>query len=63
MSDNKNGRFLFLAKEAVDKYRMLDCSSVLVGFSGGEDSCALLSLLDDIKDDYGFQLYACHVNH
>ena len=63
MSDKKHGRFSFLVKEAVDKYRMLDCSSVLVGFSGGEDSCALLSLLDDIKDEYGFRLYACHVNH
>lgn len=63
MSENKAERFLLCAKEAVEKYRMLDCASVLVGFSGGEDSCALLSLLDEIKGEYGFRLYACHVNH
>lgn len=34
-----------------------------VGFSGGRDSRALLSVLHDLQPDLGFHLSACHVNH
>lgn len=36
---------------------------ILVAFSGGADSAALLAALSEIKDSCGFQLYACHINH
>ena len=36
---------------------------VLVAFSGGKDSTALLSLLDRFKGDLGLELVACHVHH
>lgn len=39
------------------------CSHILVGFSGGADSCCLLSVLDIIKSDYGFTVTAVHINH
>ena len=37
--------------------------AILVAFSGGKDSAALLSLLWDEKASLGFSLHACHVNH
>ncbi len=36
---------------------------ILVGLSGGADSCALLRSLLLLKDDYGYELSAVHVNH
>jgi len=36
---------------------------LIVGFSGGRDSLALLSILHDVQPALGFHLAACHVNH
>ena len=36
---------------------------VVVGFSGGVDSTALLSVLDELKGILGIKLYALHLNH
>lgn len=38
-------------------------SKVMVALSGGSDSVCLLHILNDIKDTFGFELYACHMNH
>lgn len=38
-------------------------SSVLVGFSGGADSTALLHLLKKYTEQCGAELYAAHINH
>ncbi len=40
-----------------------DCNHIVVGFSGGADSCCLLSVLNAIKNEYGFTLTAVHINH
>lgn len=37
--------------------------SIVVGLSGGADSCALLHFLVSLRDEYGLDIYACHVNH
>lgn len=37
--------------------------NILVGFSGGADSVALLFLLNSLKKEVGFKLTACHINH
>lgn len=49
---------------AVETYHML-ChgDSVVVGLSGGADSCALLHWLCGVREEYGLHLIAVHVNH
>ncbi len=37
--------------------------TVVVGFSGGADSTALLNVLWELKDILGIKLYALHLNH
>ncbi len=48
----------------IQKNRMLpEGSKVVVGFSGGADSTALLSVLSDLKGLLKISLYAIHINH
>lgn len=48
----------------IKKYGMLEnCDRVVVGLSGGADSVCLLSVLNSLKDEYGFSLVAAHINH
>lgn len=37
--------------------------TVAVGVSGGADSMALLHVLLELKDEFGMNIIACHVNH
>ncbi|MCM1055499.1 MAG: tRNA lysidine(34) synthetase TilS [Bacteroides sp.] len=49
---------------AVDRYGMIERGGrVIVALSGGADSVTLLHCLNEIKDELGFELSACHVNH
>ena len=49
---------------AINDYRMLDGESgVLIGYSGGADSSALLSVLKKYCDERGIYLAALHVHH
>lgn len=50
-------------RRAADEYGMLDCDSVTVALSGGADSTALLAALSELKREYGYRLYAAHLNH
>ncbi len=51
-------------KETVEKYGMFNKSrNVVVGVSGGADSCALLVALTKLKDEYSLNITAAHVNH
>ncbi len=48
----------------VQKYKMIEKGDrVLVGFSGGKDSCVLLYTLNTLSKVIGFDLAALHVNH
>lgn len=50
--------------DTINKYNMLTCGDrVVVGLSGGADSCALLYALNSLKSTLGISLYAAHLNH
>ena len=51
-------------RQAIRLYNML-CpgDSVIVGLSGGADSCALLHFLCSIREEYALSITAVHVNH
>ncbi len=52
------------ARNAVSKYDMLiKGDRIIVGLSGGADSCALLHFLCSLRDEMDLKIYACHVNH
>ena len=64
-SDNRITSFLYgRFLHAVSDYNMLcGVRSVLVGFSGGADSTALLDMLIRYGRENGVSVYALHVNH
>ncbi len=49
---------------AIEQYNMLSIGdTVIVGLSGGADSCALLLALCSLRDKMSLKVFACHVNH
>lgn len=51
-------------KEAVVRSGVLrPHRAVIIGFSGGPDSLALLALLDALREEWDLRLFAIHVNH
>ncbi len=51
-------------KKTAEKYGMFsEKKNVVVGLSGGADSCALLHALCTLKDEYSLNITVAHVNH
>ncbi len=49
---------------AIRRYDMLKKGDrLIVGLSGGADSCALLHFLCSIREEYSLNITAVHVNH
>lgn len=52
------------ALSTVQKYNMLSLDdNIVVGFSGGADSCALLHFLISLREQFHLTVSACHINH
>ena len=52
------------ALSTVQKYHMLSPNdSVVIGFSGGADSCALLHFFVSLREKFNLTVSACHINH
>ena len=50
--------------QTIDRYRMLEPQQrVVVGFSGGADSTALLFALHQLEQQLDIRVEACHINH
>lgn len=48
----------------IEKFNMIPAGhKVIVGLSGGADSCCLLDILFRLREKYGFVLEAAHINH
>ena len=45
------------------RYAMLDCTDIIVGYSGGADSSLLLYALRALAAERGIRLHAAHINH
>ena len=51
-------------RDAIRRYSMISPGgSVVVGLSGGADSCALLHFLFALRDEWELRMAAVHVNH
>ena len=50
-------------EQYAQRYGMLDCTDLVVGYSGGADSSLLLYVLSYISQGRAIRLYAAHVNH
>lgn len=52
------------ARITIKKYNMIDKGdNIVVGLSGGADSCALLQYLVSLREKLSLHIIACHVNH
>ncbi|MBU1047810.1 MAG: tRNA lysidine(34) synthetase TilS [Candidatus Omnitrophica bacterium] len=51
-------------RQTIEKFNMIrKGDKVLVAFSGGPDSCALLYILNELKKEYDISICAGHINH
>lgn len=53
-----------LVKDAIKRYNMFDgARHVTVALSGGADSVSLLLVLLELRDEFGYEINAAHLNH
>lgn len=49
---------------AIERHQMIEKGGrIITALSGGADSVTLLHCLNGLKEQLGFELYACHINH
>lgn len=46
-----------------DSHKMLECTDIVIGYSGGADSSLLLYALAEIAGERSLRLHAVHINH
>ena len=48
----------------IKKYNLIQQGdSIVLGVSGGPDSISMLNILNEIKEEYKFDIYVAHINH
>lgn len=51
-------------RENLVKYNMVSTNeTICIGLSGGADSMTLLTIMNELKDEFEFKIVAAHVNH
>lgn len=46
------------------KYKLIESGDkIVLGVSGGPDSISMLNILNEIKEEFKFEIYVAHVNH
>ena len=46
------------------KYKLIESGDkIVLGVSGGPDSISMLKILDEIKEEFKFEIYVAHINH
>jgi tRNA(Ile)-lysidine synthase len=62
--NNITSSLLEKIEKANKDFHLFDgAKKILVGLSGGADSTCLVTALKELSEEYGFTLYALHVNH
>ena len=50
--------------ETIKKYNLIQPQEkIVLGVSGGPDSISMLNILNEIKDEYKFEIFVAHINH
>jgi len=50
--------------DTIKKYNLIETGDkIVLGVSGGPDSISMLHILNDIKEQYNFEIYVAHINH
>ncbi len=61
--DKKKKQLIDTVRSYADSYRMLECTDIIVGYSGGADSSLLLYALRELSRERSVRLHAVHINH
>ncbi len=50
--------------DTIKKYNLIEPGDkIVLGVSGGPDSISMLNILNEIKEEFKFEIYVAHVNH
>ena len=50
--------------DTIKKFNLIQQGDrIVLGVSGGPDSISMLNILNEIKDEYKFEIYVAHINH
>ena len=50
--------------DTIKKYNLINPGDkIVLGVSGGPDSISMLNILNEIKNDFQFEIYVAHINH